>query len=772
MEEDHTVSPQAESFSDGLNQLDGWEYHFAELLTGGEDISVRSELIKEAGVINAENLYFAKGRIIKDTGYKLFGAAVRGTPRIGYQFFKSDGSSELTLLTNTTFYRWVPAVSEWQYVSGGTATTLTADIGENLLTYSEQLDHADWVKTNCTVSADATLAPDGTTTADKVIPDNLATSSWLKETKTLELNTQYTLSVYGKSAELTSIRVNAYTTEIGDAFAVFDLSAGTVTTEFGIDSANITSAANGFYRCTIVFTVGATVASTQLQAARMASGTGDGASGFYAWGASLTKSSTVKDYFKTEATANDGLTLTVADITGFSDGDHIGVLLDDGTEHKTTINGAPSGSSIVMDDVIAGNAASGNAVVKPLLLSGDDAIPPSVATWAAKDRMYFTNGIDTPQYYDGTECQDIPSLPGSTFTCRLISIFNDYLQLLFTTEDGVAYPQRIRWANAGFDDQWNELVNFNDFYQSEDWITAVSVLGPYNIIYRERGIIRQAFLGETDKTWEFTPTIDGEGAVSADAVISLGNSHLVFGNSNIYEYFGEFDLTPIGDEIYDRVFGLDGDLNPSAIGTVFSIYLEELDEVWMFYPQNADEAPKTALRYKIATKAWSHRTWPVGVIGYGFYQSAAGLTWENAQGTWAAQTSIWVTKIFLSSSPTTLLCDADNVQVYEYDYVQTQDNGTDISYVLETKDYYHPIQDLRFDRFDFMMLGSSITIEYSTDKGVTWTALGIKSPGSTHARVSMWKQFVAPRIRFRLSGTSTFGLEWLGFRFKLESARL
>lgn len=591
------MSPQADSFPDKLNELDGWEYHFAELITGGEDISVRSELIKENGVIDAENLFFLKGRIVKDTGYVSFGAVVRGTPRFAYQFFLTDGSSALTLLTNTTFYKWNASTLEWQYVSGGNATTLS-------------------------VAASAT-----------------------------------------------------------------------------------------------------------------------------------------------------DTSITVVDASGFADGDYIGILLDDGTEDKTTVNGAPAGNVITLTDAITGAAAISNAVVEPLLLSGDNDVPTSVVTWAAKDRMYFTNGVDTPQYYDGTECQDIPSLPGSTFTCRLISIFNDFIQLLFTTEDGTAHPQRIRWSNAGFDDQWNALVNFNDFHQTEDWITAVEPIGPYNIIYRERGIIRQSFLGEADKTWDFIPTISGEGAVSADAVVSLGDSHIVFGNSNIYEYFGEFDLTPIGDEIYDRVFGINGDLNPAAIGNVFSVYVEELDEVWMFYPQNADTAPKIALRYKVSTKAWSHRTWPVSVVGFGFYQTPAALTWENAQGTWADQTSAWVTKVFLDASPTTLLCDADSVRVNEYDYVQTQDNGSDISYVLETKDYYHPVRDLRFDRFDFMILGSNVLIEYSNDKGVTWTTLGTKSPGAIHAKAAIWKQFVAPRIRFRLSGTSTFGLEWLGFRFKLESFR-
>ena len=57
-------------------------------------------------------------------------------------------------------------------------------------------------------------------------------------------------------------------------------------------------------------------------------------------------------------------TLVVDSITGFSNGDNIGVELDDGTRQWTTINGAPSGSTITLtanltDDVAVDNTVFG-----------------------------------------------------------------------------------------------------------------------------------------------------------------------------------------------------------------------------------------------------------------------------------------------------------------------------------------------------------------------------------------------------------------------------
>lgn len=72
-----------------------------------------------------------------------------------------------------------------------------------------------------------------------------------------------------------------------------------------------------------------------------------------------------ESYAATELTAaaSSGATsITVDSITGISNGDNIGVVVDDGTIHWTTVNGAPSGSTVVLTTGLDDDAASGNAV--------------------------------------------------------------------------------------------------------------------------------------------------------------------------------------------------------------------------------------------------------------------------------------------------------------------------------------------------------------------------------------------------------------------------
>ena len=56
------------------------------------------------------------------------------------------------------------------------------------------------------------------------------------------------------------------------------------------------------------------------------------------------------------------LTLTVTSIVGFSDGDPVSVQLDTGAIHTTTVDGAPAGFVITIDDAMPSGAAIGNLV--------------------------------------------------------------------------------------------------------------------------------------------------------------------------------------------------------------------------------------------------------------------------------------------------------------------------------------------------------------------------------------------------------------------------
>lgn len=62
------------------------------------------------------------------------------------------------------------------------------------------------------------------------------------------------------------------------------------------------------------------------------------------------------------AAASGASTISVTAVTGIANTYYIGVELDDGTMHWTTVNGAPSGTTVTLTATLTGAASSGNYV--------------------------------------------------------------------------------------------------------------------------------------------------------------------------------------------------------------------------------------------------------------------------------------------------------------------------------------------------------------------------------------------------------------------------
>ena len=132
-------------------------------------------------------------------------------------------------------------------------------------------------------------APDGTTTADKLIEDTANITHEARQSVSVAA-TSHTYSAYLKAGERSFAMLFVNTLNVG---TVFNLSNGTTAGNAGFSAptaASITSVGNGWYRCSI--TVAATAASLSfriyiMQNSTTYSYTGNGTSGILVWGAQL-----------------------------------------------------------------------------------------------------------------------------------------------------------------------------------------------------------------------------------------------------------------------------------------------------------------------------------------------------------------------------------------------------------------------------------------------------------------------------------------------------
>jgi len=206
--------------------------------------------------------------------------------------------------------------------TGESLGLLVEEARTNLVTYSEQFDQ--WFNgSTTTITTNTTTAPDGTSTADKVIPTAASAVHYVMFTTAQGVGT-FTFSVYAKAAGYPRLGIQVWDGAAYQMNTTFDVSAGTIVNN-SAGTAKIESVGNGWYRCsctgtTVTGSMGSFPAYWNLQslpasATAQAPFTGDGTSGTFMWGAQIEAGSFPTSYIPTVAS-----TVTraadVASITG------------------------------------------------------------------------------------------------------------------------------------------------------------------------------------------------------------------------------------------------------------------------------------------------------------------------------------------------------------------------------------------------------------------------------------------------------------------------
>jgi hypothetical protein len=238
-----------------------------------------------------------------------------------YQVNTATANFSNTRVSGGTYYIWGAQLSVGPYPLDYTPTTTAAVYGPrfdydpvtlaargllieeqrtNLVTYSEQIDNAYWTVDNATVTANATTAPDGTSTADLLTENSSSGAHRFYRNITLAA-ASHSASIYAKPNGRSWIYVRMDTASGVQAW--FNISTGQVGTVQSGLTASIQSVGNGWYRCAVS---GTAVAANNFlvglaNADNTTSYTGDGTSGAYLWGAQLEAGAFATSYIPTVA---------------------------------------------------------------------------------------------------------------------------------------------------------------------------------------------------------------------------------------------------------------------------------------------------------------------------------------------------------------------------------------------------------------------------------------------------------------------------------------
>jgi len=208
---------------------------------------------------------------------------------------------------------------------------------------------------------------------------------------------------------------------------------------------------------------------------------------------------------------------------------------------------------------------------------------------------FTLDGINSSAYTTYTSGGTVVEFQGieyaaSTFLtkAKFVTTFENYLILGYTYENGVSYPQRIRWSDIGDETDWSSGDAGSKETEGSDFLMGFKIYNGQLIIFKELSTIRQ-WLIATSEVWNWVVLPGGIGNLSNHSIVEDPDGRVYWFASDMT--FREMELGEISQNI-DPIVKL---IEPSSAHLVYGKFIDETGEIWWSIPYS------NALNSKVLT---------------------------------------------------------------------------------------------------------------------------------------------------------------------------
>lgn len=382
--------------------------------------------------------------------------------------------------------------------------------------------------------------------------------------------------------------------------------------------------------------------------------------------------------------------------------------------------------------------------------------------------IVYTNGVDNIRKWTGTG-NDV-DLGGSPPITRYMTAYGSYLVLAYVDSNS----RRVQWPDTGDPETWGSgNAGSVDLMDDEGDITGLGLFGDFITVHKEDAIY-VGYLVTTGEIFRFDRKSTGVGAIAHQTIKLLPNGLQIFlAKDGLHTFNGvtaPLVESPIMDELRESI-------NPTYIRQSWSVIVREKDEYWLGVAIGSQTSPSTVYRYNYRTGSIlkDERT---NITAAFAYERTNATTWNDKTGAWDSDTTRWDSVEYLALNPTIMFGDSSGITTVRSAIYN--DNGTAIDSYWESKDFtsedFGDDEMGRLIRWNEMQLwakGNSISVSYSIDGGLNWTAiddytLSDKYPTDS-SPLKLYFDVVSSQIRFKFLN-NTASESWTMKKFVLKGS--
>jgi len=317
---------------------------------------------------------------------------------------------------------------------------------------------------------------------------------------------------------------------------------------------------------------------------------------------------------------------------------------------------------------------------------------------------------------------------------KYVEVFENYVFLGYTYENGVSYPQNIRWSDLLDETDWKSGDAGGATIGSRDFITGLKKYKGFLIIFKEESVHQLWLTEASTDIFNNKPLFTELGCKASGSIVMDDKENLYFfASDNTFRHL-------LMGEISQPIDPIVRNIKPSLVSGIKSTFIHEYGETWWAIPHGTCTANNKIIKYN---KVWNQED--TAVNAFGKYITESDELFLSDLG---ADTSGYTKKLHSLESGsnsfyftlTTDLTDKKGLSFYKrledlYIYINKEDSG-------------------------------SLTIEIKRDNETTWQSVGtVDLTGDEDILI----QHLAPDLRaktflIKVSGTSH--CEFLGMLFK------